>query len=188
LARSAFRIFSDIYQNEFMDLDKGEWNTLQKAINEWEQGGILTPEKAEELRRNAVIKQSDRQQIAQYFFFIALFCTLLAFGAIFINEKLLEKIKVYFSLNDLVIALISAALAVLWFWYVGRRRSHISLVAYETYMVLGGLSVLTSLIYCCKVLEINKTSTAFLSMSLPVLTLLALFMRSRAIWIGALVC
>src|ERR1035437_7136151 len=168
-----------------MEVDKSEYELLQQALNEWEQAGKLTGEQAAELKKSIVVKQQ-RQQIAQYFFFIALFCTLLAFGAIFINENFIEKIKVYFSLNDLIITLITAALSVLWFWYVGRKRSSLSPLAYELYMVLGGLSVLTSLIYFCKEAGIDGTYTAFLSMALPLLAILGALFRSRALWIGAI--
>ena len=88
---------------------------LERAIEEWQQAGKLTPEQAAGLKDTLEPKVA-RQQIAQYFFFIALFCTLLALGAIFLNEKLLEKIKLYFSWNDLAIAAITAILSVLWFW------------------------------------------------------------------------
>ena len=169
-----------------MEVDKSELEILQKALAEWEQACMLTNEQATKLKQSIVVRRTDHQQIAQYFFFIALFCTLLAFGAIFLNEKLLEKIKAYFSWSDLVIALIAALLSVLWLWYISRKRAHISPIAYEIYMVLGGLSVLTSLLYFCKEFHIDKTYTAFLSLSLPVLTVLALLLRSKALWIGAI--
>src|SRR4051812_5323902 len=91
-----------------MEVDKSEWKILRQALAEWEHNGKITPQQADTLRKSITFKRTERQQVAQYFFFIALFCTLLAFGAIFINEKLLEKLKLYFSLNDLVIALITA--------------------------------------------------------------------------------
>ncbi len=170
-----------------MDADKSELELLHKAIGEWEQDGLLTQAQSAQLKASIVPKQNARQQIAQYFFFVALFCTLLAFGAIFINEKFLEKIKVYFSLNDLIIALITAGLSVLWFWYVGKKIRHLSPAAYEVYMVLGGLSALTSLIYFCKEFHIDGTYTAFLSIALPLLMLLGGMFRSKALWIGAIV-
>lgn len=170
-----------------MEADKNERRIIEQALTHWEQSGMLTPEKAGELRSSVTPRETDRQQIAQYFFFIALFCTLLAFGAIFLSEKLLEKIKAYFAISDIIIALITAALSVLWFWYTGKKRRNISMIAYEIYMVLGGLSVLTSVVYFCKEFGINKTSTAELSIALPVLAVLALFFHSRALWIGTLI-
>jgi hypothetical protein len=169
-----------------MEVDKNEMELLVRALREWEHTGHLTAEKAEELKNSISFKGSERQQIAQYFFFIALFCTLLAFGAIFLDEKLLEKIKVYFSWSDLVIALITALLSVLWFWYIGKKRTQIRSLAYEIYMVLGGLSVLTSLVYFCKEAGIDKTYTALLSLASILLIVLAQAFRSKALWIGAI--
>jgi uncharacterized membrane protein len=169
-----------------MEVDKNEQNILERAIDEWQQTGQLTPEQATALKHSLEPKRNDRQQIAQYFFFIALFCTLLAFGAIFLNEKLLEKIKLYFSWNDLAIASITAVLSALWFWYVGKKRRRLSAVTYEIYMVLGGLSVLTSLIYCCKQAGSTTTYTTFLLLSFFILGILSAILRSKALWIGAI--
>jgi len=169
-----------------MEVDKSEWELLQRAIREWEHTGHLTAEKADELKKSVGFAGSERLQIAQYFFFIALFCTLLAFGAIFLDEKLLEKIKAYFSWSDLVIALITALLSVLWFWYIGKKRNQVSNTAYETYMVLGGLSVLTSLVYFCKEAAIDKTYTALLSLAALLLLIIARAFRSKALWIAAI--
>ena len=170
-----------------MEVDKNEWAAIQSALEEWERTGKLSAEQAGDLKKTVVIKRTDREQIAQYFFFIALFCALMAFGAIFLNEKLLEKIKLYFSWNDLAIAAITAVLSVIWFLYVGRKRTRLSLVAYEIYMVLGGLSVLTSLIYVCKQIGTDKTYTTFLSLSCIILTILSMIFRSRSLWIGAII-
>lgn len=170
-----------------MEVDKHDYKVIQQAISNWEDKGLLSTDKALELRQSVSNGDTDRRQIAQYFFFIALFCILLAFGALFLNEKLLEKIKVYFSWNDLVISMISMLLSILWFWYTGYKRKNISTGAYEVYMVLGGLSVLTSLVYLCKELHIDKTYTAFLSMALPALLVLAPILRSKSLWIGTIV-
>jgi hypothetical protein len=70
---------------------------------------------------------------------------------------------------------------------VGRKRKSLTPIAYEIYMVLGGLSVLTSLIYFCKELHIDGTYTAFLSMATPSLVVLAVLFRSKALWIGAMI-
>ncbi len=170
-----------------MEADKQEIKILHKALDEWEQNGRLAPEQAASLRETIVPKHTGRQQIAQYFFFIALTCILLAFAALFLNEKLLEKLKAYFSLNDLAIALISAALSVLWFWYTGRKKKATGTGAYEVYMVLGGLAVLTTLVYLCKYTHMYKTPTVLFGLSLPILAALGQGFRSKALWIGAII-
>ena len=88
-----------------MEVDKSEYELIQQALSEWEQAGKLTRGQAEELKNENHCHKTTTPcgSIAQYFFFIALFCLLMAFGAIFINEKFIEKLKVYFSLSDLII-------------------------------------------------------------------------------------
>src|SRR5690349_9250845 len=101
-----------------MEVDKQEHKILGQAIDEWEETGKLSPEKAEELRNGLSLKITVRQQIAQYLFIVAVSCTILAFAAIFIDDKLLERIKTYFALSNVFIAIICAALATSWFLYV----------------------------------------------------------------------
>lgn len=170
-----------------MEVDKNELEVLHRAIDAWSASGELTPPQAATLKSSLKLRQNDRHQIAQYFLFTALFCTLLAFGAIFLNEKLLERIKAYFSWSDLVITTITAVLAALWIWYTHRKRRQLSDTAFEIYMVLGGLAVLTSLVYLCKQTGLDKTYTALLSMALPTLLGIAIVVRSRAMWIMALI-
>ena len=75
-----------------MELDKKEIDIILNAVNTWEQEQHLTKEQADKLR-GTVQPRKAGVQIAQYFFIIAIACTLLAFGAIFIDDKFLEKIK-----------------------------------------------------------------------------------------------
>lgn len=169
-----------------MEVDKNTWHTIQQALKEWENTGLLTKDQAECLRKDIVFKRSERQQVARYFFLIALFCTLLAFGAIFINEKFLEKIKAYFSWSDMVISLLTALLSAFWFWYTGRKRKMLNPAAYEAYMVVGGLAALTSLIYACKELRATATYLPFLTPAIIILTTMSILLWSQALWIGAL--
>ncbi len=171
-----------------MEVDKEESQVLHRALKEWEGGGMLSGEQAAKLRDTITIKNTERQQIAQYFFFIALFCTLLAFGAIFLSEKLLEKIKAYFAWGDLAIAGVAAVLSGMWFWYIGRKKQSTRSSAYEIYMALGGLAVLTSLVYICKYIHADATYyTIFLSLATVALAALALVMGSVVLWLGAVV-
>ncbi len=170
-----------------MEVDKDELQTMHRAIEEWKGGGLIDSTQAEALKSTITVRKNDVQQVAQYFFFIALFCTLLAFGAIFLSEKLLEKIKAYFSWSDLAIAGIAAILSVLWFWYIGRKRQNTGSAAYEIYMALGGLSVLTSLVYVCKYIHADATYyTTFLSLATVALFCLGAMMNSVVLWLGAL--
>lgn len=171
-----------------MEVDKDEHKIVERALASWQEEGVLSEAEADRLRGATVVRNSDRQQVAQYFFFIALCCTLLAFGAIFLSEKLLEKIKAYFAWGDLAIALITAVLSVLWFWYTVRKRGQTRSSSFEIYMALGGLSVLTSLVYVCKYIHADATYyTAFLTLAFIVLGVIAVILESGVLWIGALI-
>lgn len=170
-----------------MELDKEQYEVVSRALSEWEQAGKLTPEVVTDLRADISVKRNDRQQLAQYFFFIALSCTLLAFAAIFLSEKLLERIKAYFAWSDYAVAGITAVLSAVWFWYIGRRRVDTKSSAYEIYMALGGLSVLTCLVYVCKAAHADATYyTTFLGLSAMSLLSLGAVMRSPVLWLGGL--
>ena len=53
-------------------------------------------------------------------------------------------------------------------------------------MVLGGLSVLTTLIYICKQITNDTDYITFLTLSFLLLPILSLLFRSKALWIGAI--
>ncbi len=168
-----------------MEIDNNDWKSIHKALDVWKAEGKLTEEQAQDLKNSFSIKKAS-QQIAQYFFLIALSCTLLAFGAIFIDERLLETIKKYFSLSNLFIAALMAGLAIGWFIYVMKRTGHIKTIAYEIYMVLGGLSAMAALVYVCKDYGFGRSYTGFLIIASTLLLALSAKFRSLTLWIGGL--
>lgn len=168
-----------------MELDNNDWKIINKALDDWQQQGNLTPEKADELRKSISLKKTG-QQIAHYFFLIAMSCTLMAFGAIFIDEKLLERIKNYFALSNIVIAVLMAGLSAGWFYYIRKKVDNLKNHAYEIYIVLGGLAAVTSLVYLCKDTGFGKSYTTFLFLATILLLVLCALFRSKALWIGTL--
>jgi len=168
-----------------MELDHNEWKIIIDVLDRWQQQELLPAEKVAELKRSVSIKKTS-QQIAHYFFLIALSCTLIAFGAIFIDEKLLERIKAYFALSNVIVALLTGLLAAGWFYYISKKIKDLGGVAYEIYVVLGGLAAITSLVYLCKDIGFGKSYSSFLLLSTLLLGTLSIFFRSKALWIGTI--
>lgn len=168
-----------------MELSNKEKQLIQKAIELWKQEGKISPEQANSLKESFKIRETE-SKLAKYFFIIALSCTLFAFGAIFIDEKLLEKIKHYFSLNNLIIALLMAGIAAGWFWLIVKKSSGLRSFSYEVYMILGGLASVTSLVYVCKDVGFGKSHTFFLFLSFIIWISEAVLFRSKALWLAAL--
>jgi uncharacterized membrane protein len=167
-----------------MKVGKAERDTILKALEDWQQNGNLTPEQATDLKSTVELKTSAAQQIAQYFFIIAISCIVLAFGAIFIDDKLLEKIKTYFSLSNVFISIAFLLMSIAWFWYCKKKIANKTSLAYEVYMVMGALLLLISLVYACKDVGFGAGHSGFLFIVAALFAVLTLLMRSRALWIG----
>ncbi|MDR3680711.1 MAG: DUF2157 domain-containing protein [Flavipsychrobacter sp.] len=168
-----------------MEVTKQEYEIIQNALDEWGKENVLPPDEVHRLKATVTVQASQRQQIAQYFFIIALSCTLLAFGAIFIDEKLLEQVKKYFSLGNITIAISTALLTAAWFWYIQARKSHLSTTAYEVYHVFGALGVLTSLVYFAKMVTPTGSYTLLFLIASVLLFILSIAFRARSLWICA---
>src|ERR1043165_169640 len=130
-----------------MQADKEDQKVLRQAIDEWLASETISAEQAKAMRASIGVKQSQRQQLAQYFFIIAVSSALLAFGALFLDEKILEKLRKSFLLSNYTIATGSAVLAVISFWYANRKRHEVSQTSYEVYLLPGGLCTLVALTY-----------------------------------------
>src|SRR5690606_34363603 len=100
-----------------MELEKKEKEIIEQAIAEWERTELVSSDKAKQLRESLTIKKG-RAQVAQYFFIIAIASMLLAFAAIFIDDKLLERIRQYFDIGNIVIAAACSIISIAWFVYL----------------------------------------------------------------------
>lgn len=166
-----------------MKADRKEQEILLRAINEWEHTGKISHEQARDLKDDVSSGNAGNNPISQYFFIIALSCILLAFGAIFIDDKLLEQVKTYFALSNLFITAICGIIAAGWIGYVYKRRSKLGKNTYEVYMGLGALAVLTTLIYACKDIGAGHGYNGFLALSAIVLFILSVSFRAKAFWL-----
>lgn len=164
--------------------DKQEQELLHKALDEWQSSGQLNAEQAAQLKATIVPKKDERQQLAQYFFIIAVSCGLLAFGALFIDEKVLARLQKIFLLQNLTISIGSAILALVCFWQAQKQKPKVEASVYELYLIPGTLSAIISLVYLCKDIGNGDSYTLFLGLAALLLLALSLIFRSRLIWIG----
>lgn len=169
-----------------MDVTKEEAAVIRKAIAAWRAEGALDEASAGRLEEMLIVKRAARQQLGQYFLLIAISCALLAFGALFLDSKLLETFRRAFALSNWTIAALMTALTVTLFWYIRKRLRPTAELVREFYFVLGGLSALTALVYVFKELGTGRAYSTFLFAATVLLVLLSLAFRSLALWIGAL--
>jgi uncharacterized membrane protein len=169
-----------------MQADKDEEKILLEALEEWRSTGTISPEQAEVMRSSIHPRSTERQQLAQYFFIVAVSSALLAFGALFIDEKLLEQLRRNFLLSNYTISLAAAALAAAGFWYGRHRRRIITPVTYEVYMLPGTLCTFVALVYLCKELGNGEGYTIFTGLTALTFLTLSLAFRSRVLWLACL--
>lgn len=159
---------------------------LRKAIAAWRAEKTIDDATAKQLETSVVVKGAARQQLGQYFLLIAISCALLAFGALFLDSKLLETFRKAFALSNWTIAALMGGLAAITFWYVRKRLRPQSDLAREFYLVLGGLAALTALVYACKEIGTGRAYSGFLAAATVMLAVLSFSFRSSALWIGTL--
>ncbi len=166
-----------------MQADKDDIRALNDGIDAWLEEGLIDSVLAARLRASLVRKNSERAQLAQYFFIIAISSALLAAGALLINEKLLERLRRTFLLSNYTIALAAILLAAAGFWYARHRRGVASVTAYETYMLPGALSSVVALVYLCKEWGNGEGYTLFTGLCAILFFSLSLAFGSRLLWV-----
>lgn len=165
-----------------MDAPKAEKDELIRAIDAWLIQGIISSEQASKMKESVSEQTNQRQQVAQYFFIIAIAAALLAFAALFIDDKLLKRLQSLFSLSNYSIFLASALLASVGLWYARRRRAFLSTTIYEVYLLPAAICMLVAIVYLCKEVGNGAAYTSFTAISAVSFFLLALAFRSRLLW------
>jgi uncharacterized membrane protein len=166
-----------------MQANKEEVRVLKQAIDEWLANGTISAEQARQMQADIGVKPSQRQQLAQYFFIIAVSSALLAFGALFLDEKILERLRRSFLLSNYTISIGAAILAAIGFWYASRKRHELSNTAYEVYLLPGGLCTLVALTYLCKEIGSGPSYTFFTALCAVVFCAMSAAFRSKVLWI-----
>lgn len=173
-----------------LNLDKQESEFLNKAVTHWENEQLINAELAQTLRSSYEVKGFDWMRLAKYSFWAALFCGVIAVGSLIINDALLNWLKSLYYTPDIVISITAAIMAAFAFYWGSRReKKHPEKVFSNEAIIFTGV-----LFTACCIAFLGKTfdngsghfSLLFL-LSVFVYGVLAWRMRSRLIWLFALV-
>lgn len=164
-----------------------EKDKLGQFINDWRTQGLISSEQASKIQDVLKEKTSQREQLAQYFFIIAVASGLLAFAALFVDEKLLKRLQGLFSLSNYSICFVSVLLAAISFWFARRRRSAVSDTTYEVYLLPGALCSVVAIVYLCKEIGNGAAYTLFTGIATIVFFIFSALFRSKALWVICIV-
>jgi hypothetical protein len=165
-----------------LNIDKQESEFLNSTITHWEQ--------AKALKSSYEVKGFDWMRLAKYSFWVALICGVASFAFLIVNDAVVNWLKQLYYTPDVIISIGSGVIAALLF-YLGRyreRRMPEKVFSNEAIIFTGVLFTACCIAYLGKTFDNG-------SGNFPILFLLSVFvygflawrMRSRLIWLFALV-
>ncbi|HEY1025181.1 MAG TPA: DUF2157 domain-containing protein, partial [Sphingobacteriaceae bacterium] len=173
-----------------LNLDKQEAEVLKSAIRHWESERLIGPETAERLRSSYQVKGFDWARLAQYSFWIALACGIVALASLIVDDKVINYLKKLYDTPDIVISVVSGALAAFLF-YLGEKKKRQfpeRIFSNEAIIFLGVLFTASCIAFLGKTFDTGSGHFSVLFLiSVFVYGALAWQFRSRLIWAFALI-
>lgn len=173
-----------------LNLDKQEADFLDQTITHWRTEGIIDDPTAEQLKQSYDIKQFDWRRLAQYSFWVALTCGLIAFASLVIDDEVIKLLEKLSDTPDILISIISAVLAA-WFYYHGQKRKQSNperVFSNEATIFIGVLFTASSIAFLGKTFDNGSGHFSILFLiSVFVYAILALKFRSHLVWAFALI-
>lgn len=105
-----------------MKVNKSEAHLLKTAIKDWEKKAIITPEQAQKMDATVEVDTVGVKAFTVYTFIVAIICIVLAFGALILDEKWLEKLRQTFAFSELSIGVFFLVLSTLLVIFVQKRK------------------------------------------------------------------
>ncbi|WP_017259625.1 DUF2157 domain-containing protein [Pedobacter arcticus] len=170
-----------------LDNDKAEF--LKETIQHWQNKGIISADKAEELNNSFTVKSFDWQKLAQYAIYISLACGVFALGSLLLDKQIAKILSSLYNTPNIIICVFSL-LAATYFLIVGSKRrqkkSH-RVFSNEAMLVAGVLLIANGLAYLGKTIDKSAENYALLFLAaVPIYAFLGYYFKSRLIWIFAL--
>jgi hypothetical protein len=104
-----------------MKLNKKQGYFLKDIISQWETDNTISKEIADTLKNSYEIRPFDFKKLAKYSFWVAIICSITAFGAIIADEFLVDLIEKVFSSSNIALCITFGLLSAL-IYYGGIKR------------------------------------------------------------------
>lgn len=169
-----------------MQLNKERAKILNEGIDDWESSGLLSSEKAAELRNSLVVRKFDWKQVTVYAFIVAVVCAVLSIIVLLADKPLRALIEKFTQLTDVGISLILSLVTLLILWYVKVRihRHPETPFSNNSYLLFGAFLSLSSVAYWAKTFQVFQNNYAFIFLlGSCVYAALAVYFRSQTIWV-----
>lgn len=171
-------------------VNRKEARLLEDAINEWERDAMIDAEIGDKLKKTISPTKYDYTSFSFYAFIAAISCAILAFGALVLDEKWIERMRKYFEFTEMAIAIAFLVFTILLTLFAKKRKARYpyATLANESFTVLIVLSIGVSVAYFTRgfgIPERNYGISIFIAGLL--LGMVAIYIQSKLLWVAMLV-
>lgn len=168
-----------------MRVNKKEARLLEEAIEQWQKEELLDVQKADQLKKAVSSYRNEFDSVAFYASIAAVSCALLAFGALVLDEKWIERLRKIFAFSEFVIGFIFSAVAVFLTWIAKRRKRKFpyAALANESFTILIALATGVSVAYFTKSFNADYHYYGLgIFITACIYGLLGSYLNSRLLW------
>jgi hypothetical protein len=172
-----------------ISLPRKHHGIITQALQRWRESGVIDEQTASRLTDSIVVASFDWQRTARYAFITAIFCLVIAVGAILADEVLMKLLMRIFNAPAIVKCGFFAAVSAAIFWYglFLRKRYPHRLYGNESVFFLGVLALAASVFFLGVAIDTGTGHYSVLFLIASVLyALLALWFPSALVWVFGL--
>ncbi|MDQ8005674.1 MAG: DUF2157 domain-containing protein [Pedobacter sp.] len=170
-------------------IDQDNSDFLDEMLDYWQSEKLLTEAEARKLKNSYEPKAFDWRRLAQYSFWIAMACGVIALSALLVDKSLLDYLKNLYNTPNIVISIVSA-LAATGCYILGVRRKKKkpqNVFSNEAIIFSGVMLTANAVAYLGKAIDNGSNHFSLLILfSVIIYLALAYFFKSRLIWAFAL--
>jgi len=173
-----------------LNIDKQESEFLDTTIRYWKTEGLIDPDTAEKLHSSYEVKGFDWKRLAQYSFWVALACGIIAIASLIIDDVVINWLKKLYDTPDIMISLLSGVFAVALLYEGSKRKRKYPerVFSNESIIFFGILFTASCIAYLGKTFDNGSGHFSILFLlSVIVYASLAIKFNSGLIWAFALV-
>ncbi len=172
-----------------MRVSQKDAEIINNAIDRWEEEKVVDTEKANQLRNAVTVYKDDLGSFTFYAFVAAVSCAILAFGAIVLDEKWIERLRRFFAFSEVLIGGVFLMLSVVLVWFARKRKQKHpdAALSNESFNILTVLSLGIAITYLTRGLGDGYRFYGLVVFALAVsYGFVAKYLQSKLIWICAL--
>lgn len=168
-----------------MRVNKKEAKLLDDAITQWHRENMIDDYKATELRKSISPYKTEFDSIAFYASIAAVSCALLAFGALVMDEKWIERLRAFFAFSEFAIGIIFGSIALLLIWIAKKRKKKYAYarLANESFHILITLNIGVSVAYIAKGFHVSINYYGLIILLIAMLYgVCGIYLQSKLLW------